>query len=54
MVDLAGWQAIDREEKRRGAESGRPRAKITDVEEMRGIAAKSRKPRYSLGRRKER
>ncbi|MER6971433.1 FAD-dependent oxidoreductase [Nocardioides sp. NPDC000445] len=54
MVDLAGWQAIDREEKRRGAESGRPRVKITDVEEMRGIAAKSRKPRYSLGRRKER
>lgn len=54
MVDLAGWQAIDREEKRRGAEAGRPRVKITDVEEMRGIAAKSRKPRYSLGRRKER
>lgn len=54
MVDLAGWQAIDREEKRRGAESGRPRVKITDVEEMRGIAAKSRKPRYALGRRKER
>jgi ferredoxin--NADP+ reductase len=54
MVDLAGWQAIDREEKRRGAECGRPRVKITDVEEMRGIAAKSRKPRYSLGRRKER
>lgn len=54
MVDLAGWQAIDREEKRRGGESGRPRVKITDVEEMRGIAAKSRKPRYALGRRKER
>jgi len=54
MVDLAGWQAIDREEKRRGAESGRPRVKITDVEEMRGIAAKSRKPRYALGRRKQR
>ncbi|GGU31528.1 FAD-dependent oxidoreductase [Nocardioides albus] len=54
MVDLAGWQAIDREEKRRGAEAGRPRVKITDVEEMRGIAAKSRKPRYSLRRRKER
>ncbi|MFE6509659.1 FAD-dependent oxidoreductase [Nocardioides sp. NPDC057767] len=54
MVDLAGWQAIDREEKRRGAESGRPRIKITDLEEMRGIAAKSRKPRYALGRRKER
>ncbi|MFD4326484.1 FAD-dependent oxidoreductase [Nocardioides sp. NPDC058538] len=54
MVDLAGWQAIDREEKRRGAETGRPRIKITDVEEMRGIAAKSRKPRYALGRRKER
>ncbi|MGH3353829.1 MAG: FAD-dependent oxidoreductase [Nocardioides sp.] len=54
MVDLAGWQAIDREEKRRGAESGRPRVKVTDVGEMRAIAARSPKPRYSLRRRKER
>ena len=39
LVDLAGWQAIDREERRRGAESGRPRVKIVDVEEMRRVAA---------------
>jgi len=51
MVDLAGWQAIDREEKRRGAEASRPRVKITDVEEMLRIAAAARKPRYARIRR---
>jgi ferredoxin--NADP+ reductase len=51
MVDLAGWQAIDREEKRRGAEVGRPRIKIVDVEEMRRIAAESTAPRYTSLRR---
>lgn len=38
VVDLAGWQAIDREERRRGAERGRPRVKIVDIEEMLRIA----------------
>jgi len=38
VVDLAGWQAIDREERRRGAEHGRPRLKIVDVDEMLRIA----------------
>ena len=51
MVDLAGWQAIDREERRRGAASGRPRAKIVDVDEMRRIAAEARAPRYASLRR---
>ncbi|TQL68256.1 ferredoxin--NADP+ reductase [Nocardioides albertanoniae] len=53
LVDLAGWQAIDREEKRRGAETGRPRVKVTDEGQMRAIAAASPKPRYSLRRRRE-
>jgi len=51
MVDLAGWQAIDREERRRGAVTGRPRAKIVDVEEMRRIAGESTRPGYASLRR---
>ena len=38
VVDLAGWRAIDAEERRRGAARGRPRAKIVDVEEMLRVA----------------
>ena len=52
MVDLAGWQAIDREERRRGAAAGRPRIKIVDVEEMRRVAASAREPRYASLRRR--
>lgn len=52
MVDLAGWQAIDREERRRGAASGRPRIKIVDVDELRRVAATAREPRYSRLRRR--
>lgn len=51
MVDLAGWQAIDREERRRGTEAGRARVKIVDIEEMRRIAAGAQEPRYSRLRR---
>jgi len=51
MVDLAGWQAIDAEEKRRGAAECRPRVKIVDVDEMRRVAAMARRPRYALLRR---
>ncbi|MCA1982716.1 MAG: FAD-dependent oxidoreductase [Nocardioides sp.] len=51
MVDLAGWQAIDREEKRRGAAAGRPRIKIVDVDEMRRVAARAAEPRYTSLRR---
>jgi len=50
MVDLAGWQAIDGEERRRGAAAGRPRVKIVDVDEMLRIAADAGGPRY--GRRR--
>ena len=47
MVDLAGWQAIDAEEKRRGAAAGRPRVKLVDVDEMLRVAATARGPRYA-------
>ncbi|WGL50396.1 FAD-dependent oxidoreductase [Nocardioides sp. BP30] len=52
MVDLAGWQAIDREERRRGAAAGRPRVKIVDMEEMRRVAATAHAPRYAGLRRR--
>jgi len=38
VVDLAGWRAIDAEERRRGAARGRPRAKIVAVDEMLRVA----------------
>ncbi|MFB9315130.1 FAD-dependent oxidoreductase [Nocardioides plantarum] len=38
LVDLAGWRAIDAEERRRGERRGRPRAKIVDVDEMTRVA----------------
>jgi ferredoxin--NADP+ reductase len=37
-VDLAAWQAIEREERRRGRELGRVRVKIVDVEEALRVA----------------
>jgi ferredoxin/flavodoxin---NADP+ reductase len=49
LVDLAGWRAIDGEERRRGALQGRSRVKIVDVEEALRIAAGARTaPRPSL------
>jgi len=49
LVDLAGWRAIDGEERRRGALQGRARVKIVDVEEALRIAAGARTaPRPSL------
>jgi len=48
-IGLHGWQALDAEERRRGAEQGRPRVKVLDVEEMRSVATAGR-PR-SRGRR---
>lgn len=39
-VSFAGWEAIDKEEKRRGAENGKPREKILSVKEMLEIAEK--------------
>ena len=47
LVDLAGWRRIDAEERRRGAEHGRPRAKIVDVAELVGVA---RAPGYAARR----
>ncbi len=55
VVDLAGWRAIDAEERRRGAVRGRPRAKIVDVDEMvrvaHAVSAAPRARRYSSVRR---
>jgi ferredoxin--NADP+ reductase len=45
VVDLAGWRAIDAEERRRGAERGRSRVKIVDVDEMLRVAAEARRVR---------
>ncbi|GAA4124745.1 FAD-dependent oxidoreductase [Nocardioides fonticola] len=39
VVDLAGWRALDAEERRRGAVAGRPRTKIVDREEMLRVVA---------------
>lgn len=33
-IDYRGWQAVDAAERARGAASGRPRVKLTDVQEM--------------------
>lgn len=38
-TDLGGWQRIDAAEREQGAALGRPRAKITDAEAQRAIAA---------------
>lgn len=37
-IGLDGWQALDAEERRRGAAGGRPRAKIIDIAEMVRVA----------------
>jgi ferredoxin--NADP+ reductase len=39
LVTYAGWEAIDRHERARGEAAGRPRVKITSIEEMLRIAA---------------
>jgi ferredoxin--NADP+ reductase len=38
-VTYAGWEAIDRHERSRGEGEGRPRVKLTRIEEMLRIAA---------------
>lgn len=40
-VGLAGWRALDAEERRRGAVQGRPRSKVVDLDEMRRLAVPS-------------
>ena len=39
LVSYAGWEAIDRHERAAGEPSGRPRVKVTSIEEMLRIAA---------------
>lgn len=40
-LGLEGWQAIDREERRRGAQRGRPRVKIVDRDELLDVARRA-------------
>jgi ferredoxin--NADP+ reductase len=39
LVTYSGWEAIDRHERELGERAGRPRVKVTDIEEMLRIAA---------------
>jgi len=39
LVTYEGWEAIDRHERSRGEEAGRPRVKLTSIEEMLEVAA---------------
>jgi ferredoxin/flavodoxin---NADP+ reductase len=39
VVTYEGWEAIDRHEQARGEQSGRPRVKLTRIEEMLRVAA---------------
>jgi ferredoxin--NADP+ reductase len=39
LVTYSGWQAIDRHERELGERAGRPRVKLTDIEQMLRIAA---------------
>jgi ferredoxin--NADP+ reductase len=43
-VDYEAWQCIDREETRRGEESGRPRVKLCLIDEMLAAVAAARQP----------
>lgn len=53
-IDLAGWRAIDALERRRGAEQGRSRSKLTDRHEMLEAARPAWRPRHRIGRRRQR
>jgi ferredoxin/flavodoxin---NADP+ reductase len=39
LVTYAGWEAIDRHERALGEPSGRPRVKLTRMEELLHVAA---------------
>lgn len=43
VLDLADWRAVDAEERRRGAATGRPRAKIVDRDELLRVAVEARR-----------
>ena len=52
-IDTTGWRAIDREERRRGMQRGRPRLKLVDPAELRRVAGDgSARPGYSSARRR--
>jgi ferredoxin--NADP+ reductase len=42
LITYAGWEAIDRHERALGESSGRPRVKLTEIEEMLRIAAEEK------------
>jgi ferredoxin/flavodoxin---NADP+ reductase len=42
LVSYAGWEAIDRHERARGESEGRPRVKLTRIEELLRVAASER------------
>lgn len=44
VVDVAGWRAIDAAERAAGQQSGRPRVKVTTVEDMLTVAARAPEP----------
>lgn len=48
-VDLAGWQEIDHDERRRGEATGRARVKLVDVEEAVRVAGRRRRARRRRG-----
>lgn len=53
VVDLAGWRAVDEEERRRGAAGGRPRSKIVDIVELGQVSVLGRRAdRYAGGGRR--
>jgi ferredoxin--NADP+ reductase len=39
LVTYTGWEAIDRHERSRGEPAGRPRVKLTRIDEMLRVAA---------------
>ena len=39
LVTYSGWEAIDRHERALGEQGGRPRVKLTEIEQMLQIAA---------------
>ncbi|MEV7396595.1 FAD-dependent oxidoreductase [Aeromicrobium sp. NPDC092404] len=46
VVDLRGWRAIDRAEQFEGARQGRPRRKLTRIEDMLSAAVPELEPRH--------
>jgi len=53
-IDRVGWRAIDREERRRGLQRGRPRLKLVDLAEIGRVAREAQpRPGYSAERRRD-